>query len=238
MIRGEGFDTGARATTAPQAATLAMALADWFTQTGQIQNGCGRMASIFAALTPDQRHARLPAAFQAHPMRPSRAIAAPQVGPCASGMLAGFAFGQMQAHTLGTLAQLGNLRLTPWRMILIEGLASAPALPDLITQPDDPLLRLVACTGAPGCPQALGPTRILAAALAGRVPLGKTLHVSGCAKGCAHPAPADYTLVATPTGYAPLLGETAAAVPRTTHSAAALTAHPALLFENSHAPQL
>jgi precorrin-3B synthase len=151
-------------------------------------------------------------------------------------MFIGFAFGQMQAQTLADLAKFGDLRLTPWRMVLVEKLATPPDLAGLITSPDDPLTRVVACTGAPGCPQALAPTRALATALAPYVPSGKTLHVSGCSKGCAHPASANYTLVATVTGFAPLHNATAAATPRTTHPAADLAANPDLLFENPNAP--
>jgi precorrin-3B synthase len=65
----------------------------------------------------------------------------------------------------------------------------------LILTPDDPRLAVTACTGAPGCPQATVETRALAAALAPRLRSGTRLHVSGCAKGCAHPGPADLTLV-------------------------------------------
>ena len=65
----------------------------------------------------------------------------------------------------------------------------------------DSLRRVHACTGAPGCRQALQPTRPLARRLAARLPAGAVLHVSGCAKGCAHPAPADLTLTATACGF-------------------------------------
>ncbi len=78
-------------------------------------------------------------------------------------------------------------------MILIAGHV---AHPDLITDPADPRLRVTACTGAPGCPQALQPTRDLARTLAPQVPQGQHLHVSGCAKGCAHPKPAASPYVA------------------------------------------
>jgi precorrin-3B synthase len=235
LVRGEGFATGALASDAKAAATLAIALAHWFTQTGHIQNGRGRMATVFADLTSEDRHNRLPAAFQTHPARSANPWP-PQIGSCAKGMFIGFAFGQMQAQTLADLAKFGDLRLTPWRMVLVEKLATPPDLAGLITSPDDPLTRVVACTGAPGCPQALAPTRALATALAPYVPTGKTLHVSGCSKGCAHPASANYTLVATVTGFAPLHNATAAATPRTTHPAADLAANPDLLFENPNAP--
>lgn len=84
--------------------------------------------------------------------------------------------------------------------MLIEAATKAPPINDLITDPGDPLLRVVACTGAPGCPQALAATRPLAAALASGLPHGALAHVSGCAKGCAHPSPAALTLVARPEG--------------------------------------
>ena len=237
IVRADSFATGAPAASAGQAAALVLALAQWFTQTGHIENGRGRMATVFAGLSPADRHARLPAAFQVAPCH-APAPATPQIGPCAPGFLLGFAFGQMKADTLANLAALGDLRLTPWRMVLVEGLKAVPDLPGLITDANDPLLRVVACTGAPGCVQALGPTRRLAAALAPFVPPHKTLHVSGCAKGCAQPRPADYTLVATNTGFGPLHNATAAARPQITHTAADLTAHPDLLFENPNAPHL
>ncbi|WP_022702852.1 precorrin-3B synthase [Pseudorhodobacter ferrugineus] len=237
LVRGDGFETGALAECPAEAAALALALAHWFTQTGHIQNGRGRMATLFAGLAPAARHACLPAAFQTTQALPA-SPATPQIGPCAQGYLLGFAFGQMTAQTLASLADLGDLRLTPWRMVLVEGLATAPTLPSLITAPHDPLLRVVACTGAPGCLQALAPTRALAVALAAHVPQGQTLHVSGCAKGCAMPAPAEYTLVATTNGFAALHKATAAGRPHSTHSAADLMANPDLLFEKPNAPQL
>ncbi len=59
--------------------------------------------------------------------------------------------------------------------------------------------RVIACTGAPGCLQASVETRALARALAPHVP-GGMLHVSGCAKGCAHPGAAPLMVTATPGG--------------------------------------
>ena len=159
----------------------------------------------------------------------------PKPGPCAQGMLVALAFGQMQAETLAALAEAGPLRLTPWRMLLIEGAARAalPGLPALIADATDPCLRVVACTGAPGCPQALSPTRPLARALAPHLPEGMLLHVSGCAKGCAHPAAAPLTLVATGPDRFDLIRQGRAGDPpdRTGLSADALTFPPDLLTE-------
>jgi precorrin-3B synthase len=86
-------------------------------------------------------------------------------------------------------------------MILAEGLRAMPRHNDFITRPDDPLLRAIACSGAPRCREAHADTRELAAALAPRLAPDAHLHVSGCAKGCAHSGPATITLVATGAGY-------------------------------------
>ncbi len=144
---------------------------------------------------------------RAHGPRPSHVErldawppAAARVGRVAQGWLAGVEFGQLPAATLAELAACGPLRITPWRMLLVEGLTVAPALPGLIHRADDPLLRVVACSGAPSCRQGVAATRPLARSLAAQVAPGELLHVSGCAKGCAHPADA-MTLVATPAGF-------------------------------------
>lgn len=106
-----------------------------------------------------------------------------------------------------------GLRITPWRMVLLErgtevaGARHATDLapgPHWITHPDDPRLRVSACTGAPGCPQAHAPTQALALACAHQVPPGAHLHVSGCAKGCARQAPATVTLRAETTERGPV----------------------------------
>ena len=77
-------------------------------------------------------------------------------------------------------------------MFLLEGGAAIPA-PAFVTDGADPLLTTDACSGAPFCPQAQAETRAIARALAPRV--SGSLHVSGCAKGCARMGAADLTLV-------------------------------------------
>jgi len=124
----------------------------------------------------------------------------PEPGTVAQGTLAALALGQMEAATLTALADLGALRTTPWRMLLVEGAAALPSALDLITDANDPLLRVVACTGAPACLQAHGDTRTLARQLAPHVPQGQRLHMSGCTKGCAHPGIAPLTVTVTPDG--------------------------------------
>lgn len=193
ILRCDGAELGAQVTV-HEAPARAVALAQWFVEVGGVSDGRGRMAALI-------RRGTLPVGALAGTMRPAKAFAAPAPGLVAQGALVGFAFGQMGYQTLAALAELGNLRVTPWRMLLIEGAQTPPDLPDLILTPDDPRRRVVACTGAPGCLQAHGPVRDLARRLASQVPQGRLVHVSGCAKGCAHPSRADITLVASPQGF-------------------------------------
>ncbi len=125
------------------------------------------------------------------------------------------AFGRLDAAQLDVLARsalqsgASELRLTPWRAILVPGLtrsaaerlAADCAATGLITDPDDPRLRVAACAGATGCHRGTTPVLEHAARWApllepGPCDHGILLHVSGCAKGCAHPATAPMTLVA------------------------------------------
>lgn len=203
ILRPDGWPTG-RPVTEAEAPALAAALACWFVEAGGIRGGRGRMAALIAtgACPPDDLTGPVPPA----PARP-----APGPGLRAEGALLALAFGQMEAGMLAALARLGHdLRTTPWRMLLLEGARRLPDLPGLIADPGDPLLRVVACTGAPGCVQALGKTRMLARSLAPLVPAGGLLHVSGCGKGCAHPGKAPVTLTATGAGFALILNGRAA----------------------------
>jgi precorrin-3B synthase len=122
----------------------------------------------------------------------------------------GLPFGHSDSGTLQRLIEVArhagaaSARPAPVRALLLVSIAPAqtPGLMaeaerlGFITRPDDPRRRVVACAGAPACAAAEIQTRALAPAIADAAPLdGQTIHVSGCAKGCAHPAPADLTIV-------------------------------------------
>ena len=187
LVRPDGFHTGRLTQSAAEAGDAFRELLRWFQPRG-IHQGRGRMAALSGQIMPE--------GFD-QPMSPE--IHVPRPGPHPIGFLAGFEFGQLSAETLTELAN-SAIRITPWRMILLEG-QGAPSLPGLITSPLDPRLNVTACTGAPGCPQGLQPTRDLARRLSPQVRPGQHLHVSGCAKGCAHHAPAAITLTATAQGF-------------------------------------
>ena len=231
LVRADGAGTGAAATRA-SAAGLAVDLARWFLESGGAPEGRGRMAGHLA------RGARLLEVYCETPALPRAAARAPAPGPQRQGFLVGFEFGQVRAEAVSILAETGALRITPWRMFLIEGATALPDIPGLITDPANPMLRVTACTGAPGCPQAFIATRRLARALCSSLAPGARLHVSGCAKGCAHPAPAPLVLVGRADGTVDLIRNgTAADTPsRTGLSPATLTATPALLTETEDAP--
>lgn len=220
-VRPDGAATGAFA-TAETVAGRALDLARWFLGTGGAPAGRGRMAAHLAAGVP------LPDPFRAVTVSPGAATDAPAPGPTPLGCLVGVEFGQLSADTLSALSNCGALRVTPWRMLLIEGADAAPDLPGLISEPDSPLLRVSACTGAPGCPQAHVATRALARALGRSLPAGLDLHVSGCAKGCAHPGKATLTLVGHPDGTVDLVRDGT-----TTDTASACGLDPASLTLNS-----
>lgn len=187
LLRADGMALGGKLTHIGQA----IALAAWFMDRGGVRDGRGRMADLIArGQRPEDAT-----------LTPAPSVAAPVPGSLAQGMLIGLEFGQTDADTLENLASLGPIRLTPWRMLLIEGLTTAPDLPGVILRPDDPRLRLRACTGAPGCRQAHAATRDLAQRLSPALPPDAILHVSGCAKGCGWPRAADLTVTATPDGF-------------------------------------
>lgn len=158
------------------------------------------MADWFAARRGDTRRmaplmlkTQLPADWQGT----LRAAPAPTLTPGTTegGAIYGVGFGQMDARRLAALMDATGaeaMRVTPWRLILLEG-AELFETSDFITRADDPLLRVDACPGAPLCEAASVDTRSVARELA-HVITGP-LHVSGCAKGCARPRRCRTTLV-------------------------------------------
>lgn len=127
-------------------------------------------------------------------------------------------FGSIESPTLAALAEAAaesggrEVRLAPRRGFHVVGL-TAEAVVQLrqratslgfVADPADPRLAIAACAGRDGCASGLIATRPLAARLAQAAPAlldgSFTLHVSGCAKGCAHPRPAALALVGQSDG--------------------------------------
>ena len=140
----------------------------------------------------------------AHPATESATDPAelPAPGMSPLGPVYGVAFGQIDAAALAHLLRESGaiaLRLTPQRSFILEG-GRACESAAFITLAGDPLLRVDACPGSPSCASATVATRDVARALASALALDdgsapRSLHVSGCAKGCARAGAADVTLV-------------------------------------------
>lgn len=125
----------------------------------------------------------------------------------------GLAFGQIRAAALANLidaarrAGVTEVELAVGRALLLvrlmpeaaETLRAIAAGLGFLADPNDPRRRVYACAGRPACASARLDTHELAATL---VPLlgGRDLHVSGCPKGCAHPAKAALTIVGLDEG--------------------------------------
>jgi precorrin-3B synthase len=130
----------------------------------------------------------------------------------------GAAFGRIEGPQLAALAEalaglgVSEVRLSPWRTIYAEVNTRADAEELIgaargrgwIVDDADPLVRIDACSGAGCCTATVLPTRDHARMLAGlaaRVGFAGTLHVSGCAKGCARSAQANLVLVGSGDDY-------------------------------------
>jgi precorrin-3B synthase len=124
----------------------------------------------------------------------------------------GAPFGRLTADQLDALAGLAEasgaeIRLTPWRAILVanlsivkaKGLCSKLEASGFVTDARDARLSIAACPGSPACANSTVLLREDAPHLAplaqelGRGLVG--LHISGCAKGCARSAATKAVLV-------------------------------------------
>jgi precorrin-3B synthase len=123
------------------------------------------------------------------------------------------------ALTLGAT----EIRLSPGRALLFLGqppaanhpLQTTAAALGFVTSATDPRTRIAACPGTPACASGRIATRDIAELIAAENPdiLDFTLHISGCAKGCAHPGPAALTLVGGENGAGLVVNATAKALP-------------------------
>jgi precorrin-3B synthase len=160
------------------------------------------------------------------------------------------AFGHAQADALEQLARIAaaygasSVRPAPGRALLLIGvteqdaaeLASVAEPLGFVVSASDPRRRVAACPGKPACASGLIAARSLAAEVARSLPPARAtpaIHISGCAKGCAHPAPAALTVVGTERGCGIVRDGTAGATPRYHVDAADLAAEVARIAVES-----
>lgn len=182
LLRADGTDKGRRIDEASAMTALSEMVA-WFLDTDGQQ--AGRMARHL-------RNASVPKAWQT--TLPRRAAPALVPGPAQGGLILGAPFGSLPVDALDAAMRMPDvtgMRLLSGHLFVLRG-ARTRAATGFVSDPGSALMATHACPGAPFCPQATVETRALAERLAGRV--GGSLHVSGCAKGCARPRPADVTL--------------------------------------------
>jgi precorrin-3B synthase len=251
LVQAEGQAMAWQAASPGQAVDAALALARWCAAQAHARRvqglHPGRLASLLQRWQAGHANHTPLSDLQQLPLRPAPSASgdAPSPGWQAGlGLLVAAPLGRVTAAALARLAlsHRCSLRLTPWRMLLIEGIdpdgAKAAGLDDdlhWIRHAADARLRVSACTGAPGCPQALAPTQALALELASHVPEGAHLHVTGCAKGCARQQPAAVTLRAQANPKAPTFEVIRHGTARDLATAAwevsTLRDNPGLLFE-------
>lgn len=140
-------------------------------------------------------------------------------------------FGSMPAERIARLCSeaarhgASEIRPAPQRTLLFLGLTKencadlqqAASTLGFVTETADPRLHIAACPGEPACASGLLATREIAETIAsdhaGMLDGSFTLHISGCAKGCAHPATAALTLVGDENGAGLVVDGTAKALP-------------------------
>ncbi|MFD9500971.1 cobalamin biosynthesis protein CobG [Streptomyces sp. NPDC060035] len=146
-----------------------------------------------------------------HP-RP-RASLRPALGPVHGrhrdvALSVGVPLGRLDRNHWRLLSSAGELRLTPWRGVVVTGVAPDHAddllaglsEAGLITGPGSPWAGVGACIGRPGCAKSLADVRAEAGAAvgpAGRLPV----YWSGCERRCGHPHGEWIDVVATPDGH-------------------------------------
>jgi precorrin-3B synthase len=163
-------------------------------------------AAVPAAVSPAAKLPQRPSAepIGRHPLRD---------GSVTLGLA--LAFGHAPAEVLCELARIAarhgvrSIRPAPGRALLLLGLTEPDAIAltaaaqtlGFVVRIDDPRRAIVACPGKPACASGFIAARALAAEIAPHVTAhGGTIHISGCAKGCAHPRSAALTVVGSERG--------------------------------------
>ena len=139
--------------------------------------------------------------------RPADPVGVHRLSSGGNALGTGLPFGHSESEALSQLIaaarQAGaiGVRTAPGRALLLVNvsagvtrkLAGEAAALGFIVDPADPRRKVVACAGAPICASGEIAARAMAPAMADAaraLPNGEIIHVSGCAKGCAHPGPA------------------------------------------------
>ncbi|MFF0397321.1 cobalamin biosynthesis protein CobG [Streptomyces sp. NPDC005248] len=132
-------------------------------------------------------------------------------GPAA--LCVGVPFGRLTGAQWESLTRAGGeVRLTPWRSVVVTGVARGAAAArlaewgaaGLVVGPDSAWTGVGACIGRPGCAKSLADVRgdVEAAVTAGDPGVARLpVYWSGCERRCGHPKGSWVDVVAVPGGY-------------------------------------
>jgi precorrin-3B synthase len=111
--------------------------------------------------------------------------------------------GSLTQAQAAALTRAGDeVRITPWRSVVVPATATGLEEVGLVTMPDSPWEGVTACAGRPGCAKALADVRADAAKLLGKLaPRSRRVHWSGCARRCGKPAGEFVDVLAVEDGY-------------------------------------
>ncbi|WKX74102.1 precorrin-3B synthase [Streptomyces sp. XD-27] len=183
-------------------------------------------------------------AGDAEAARPAPGLVSGPDGRCALSVLAPLGrvtAGQWRLLTATAAREgAGELRVTPWRGVVLPGVSAGggrellAALADagLVTDRNSPWYGVGACTGRPGCAKSLADVRAdaeraarAAPAVSGAAAHALPVYWSGCERRCGHPGGRWVDVLATGDGYRVAARGTGA--PETEHAVRVVTAEQA-----------
>jgi precorrin-3B synthase len=212
---------------------------------GRVRDLTGEgLASIRSAIAP-----RLDALTE-HPSnanRPGARIGLLELGADRFAVGIAAPFGRIESDRVCKLTEamatqgIGEIRLSPWRALYaaVPGRRAGQHLLDAaesdgwIVDPADSLLQVEACPGSSGCRSTSLDTRRDGRRLARLLPqfgFTGTVHVSGCAKGCAKSGPSDLVLVGADGTYGIVRNGTSLDHPERRVTVADLASDPGKIF--------
>ena len=173
---------------------------------------------------------RIAPASSVRPRRPAEMVGTHFLKDDLYALGVGLAFGHAEAKTLRALTDIArahggswarpapdrSLLLGPFQRTAIKTMRDEARRLGFAVDALDARRRIVACPGAPSCASGLIAARTIAAEIAKSLELpgrGVAVHVSGCAKGCAHAAATRFTIVGTTQGCGLVCDGTAQDVP-------------------------
>ena len=193
LVRCDGSDTGFISDCEHLIDDIKEILA-WYLDAQDPQSPPKRMARLLEAVP-------LPAKWQGH--HPHKKKATLSLGARDDGFVIGVPFGQCEAQAFAQLAAHTKvIIMAPQRRLVIDGLPDD--LTAFLTSDEDSRSQIETCPGKPSCTSATFDTRALASTIAqsGALSPDISLHISGCTKGCAAPAPRDICIIGDENHYA------------------------------------